>query len=172
MGKKVPDYQSFSKSGLYGAFVRFGRHLINTNAVNPMAFIDFLIQSEAGIDQWESIGLYQQYLRILTTNESPTDALERNIMLMEQWAIANNENWTDFFRKVSPAQATLWIETGRISPWIWFLAPSAEELLGRMSEEQATIVGQSFNAGFWKQKLVLHETEVKTIQQELEAAGI
>ena len=53
MGRKKPQtYENFMKSPLYGAFVRFGKHLIDLNALNPIGFIDFLLRIEAPIDKW------------------------------------------------------------------------------------------------------------------------
>ena len=91
---------------------------------------------------------------------------------MQQWAVETGEHWTDFFRKVAPAQATLWIKSGRISPWILLTASSAECLLERLSEEQNVIMIQSIEYGFWELKLSRHELDVETIKHELLKAGI
>jgi len=170
--KKLPTYDKFTNNKLYTAFVRFGRYLMNINAVNPLGFIDFLIKVDAGIDRWEHPVYYEIYMRELTKIELPYEALERNMKLMQSWEIDTGEHWTDFFRKVAPSQATLWIRSGRISPWVLLTAPSADELFARLSPEQDEIVTGLIDVDFWRIKLNNHAADVAVIQQELEKAGI
>ena len=170
--KKLPTYEMFARNKLYTAFVRFGRYLMNINAVNPLGFIDFLIKVDAGIDRWEHPDYYETYMRELTKTELPYEALERNMKLMQSWEIDSGEHWTDFFRKVAPSQATLWIRSGRISPWVLLTAPSAEELFARLSPEQDEIVTGLIDVDFWRIKINNHAADVAVIQQELEKAGI
>lgn len=173
MGRRTPpDYASFAKSKMYAAFVRFGKHLIDLNTVNPRAFIDFLLRIEAPIDRWTSPTLYGTYIRELNKNESPLDAIERNFMLMQQWSLENDVDWRDFFRKVDPPRAALWIVSGRISPWILLTASSAGDLLDRMTADQMKTIEQAVDADFWRAKLARNAEEVETIRTMLAENGI
>lgn len=169
---KPPSIEAFEKSNFYTAFVRFGRWVHTNSALNPLGYVDFLLKMGVGIDKWENPMLYETYVRELNKSESPTEAMERNLMLMESWGVETGENWVDFFRKIAPARAALWIRSGRISPWILFTAPSAHELLGRLSPEQAAMVEQAVDPQFWAIKLQRHADDVDNIKQVLEAAGV
>lgn len=171
---KTPQIEDFEKSQFYTAFVRFGAYLADINAVNPNAFVDFLVKSEIKIDRWCAPTVYESYLRELNKVETPTDAVERNILLMQQWEMEDPENrhWTDFFRKVAPPQATLWIKTGRISPWVLFTASSVPALLERMSEEQLGMVDSVLGDRFWESMLNRHRKEVDLIRETLNSAGL
>ncbi len=170
--RKPPSYESFAKSRLYPVFVRFGSYLINIQAINPLGFIDFLLRMEIPVDRWEHPTVYETYVRELNKSELPMEALERNIMLMQQWSIDTGNDWTDFFRMVAPAQATLWIMSGRISPWILLVASSAVELLTRLSPEQVGILNSCIDNNFWAAKLARHESDVEIIRQEMAAVGV
>lgn len=165
-------YEKFAKSTLYTAFVKFGRHLVDLNPINPLGFIDFLIRGEIKIDKWTSFNLYSTYVRELNKNEPPLDAIERNFMLMEEWSISSDEPWNDFFRKVAPSQAALWIVNGRISPWLLFTASSAFELLQRFTPEQNEMMEKSIDTAFWKLKIERHKDEVNTLRAMLAQNGI
>jgi hypothetical protein len=165
--KYAPDWVHFEKSGLYSSFVKFGRHVINLNAINPLGFVDFLLRGEVGIDQWCKDTYYQAYVRELTKLETPLEALQRNMVLMEEWANHNKEHWTDFFRKVAPTQAVLWIMSGRISPWVLLTAPSASILLNKLNEEQTKLVESVIDMRFWEIKMERHALEVQSIVSEL-----
>ena len=170
--KKLKTYDQFIDSRFYIPFVTFGRYLQDINAINPMAFVDFLIKLGLPIDKWKSPTVYETYIRELNKRESPDAAVERNILLMQQWSSESGEHWTDFFRKVKPPLATLWIRSGRISPWVLFVASSAAELFGRMSDEQMQIVESVLDPGFWGEKLENHKEEVEHIRSILDEAGV
>lgn len=165
--KAIVAWEDFEKSSLYSAFVRFGRYIISNNAINPNGFVDFLIRLEVGIDDWCKSSYYQAYVRELNKSETPIEALQRNMMLMEQWAISENMHWTDFFRKVSPPQAVMWIVSGRLSPWVFLTATSSKELLDRMTDEQLDLINEVIDEKFWEIKLKKYQKDVDTIVAEL-----
>lgn len=171
MGKRA-TYDGFVKSTYYGAFVRFGKHIADLNAVRPMAFVDFLIQIEAKIDNWTSMSLYSTYITELNKNEPPIDAIERNFLLMQEWSVSSDEEWYDFFRKVEPTQAVMWIISGRLTPWLLFTASSAHLLISRLTSEQNQIVENVINADYWQAKMARHQKEVDTIRNMLAEYGI
>lgn len=170
--KESPSHEHFRKSHFYKAFVDFGKYVVNINPVNLMSFIDFLIKLEIKIDEWTKDILYRQYINEMNKNESPISALERNLMLMEEWAVSTGGQWYNFFREIAPAQAVLWISTGRISPWVLFTASSASELLIRLTPEQNEIISKAINADFWAAKIIRHEKDVEDIRTILEEHGI
>ncbi len=171
MGKSV-TYENFMKSSLYGAFVRFGKHCIDVNVLNLLGFVDFLLRVEAPVDKWTNLTLYDTYVRELNKTEPPIDALERVFKVMQQWAIESDENWIDFFRKVQPPLAALWISNGKISPWVLFTASSAHDLLKRLPPEQIAMVEKAIDPVFWKLKIERHQNEVEIIRSILAEYGI
>jgi hypothetical protein len=170
--KAPPTYASFAKSTLYLAFVRFGRHVLDLNAVNPLAFIDFLLRMEAPIDKWMSPTLYSTYIRELNKNETPLDALARNFILMQQWATENGSDWRSFFRRIDVPLAALWIANGRISPWVLFIATSAHDLMQRFNPEQVALIEHSIDPEFWRLKIERHHVDVEMIREVLAEHGI
>lgn len=171
-GAKTQTYEMFSKSQFYKAFVQFGRHVLDINAVSPNAYIDFLIKGRVPIDNWRSQTVYDLYVRELSKKESPDAALERNFLLMQQWALETGEEWTDFFRRVPTPLAVMQIRAGRISPWVLYTAPSAEELLARFTAEQTQLVLPALDPEFWNLKLEQNAADVEMIRETLTEAGL
>jgi hypothetical protein len=172
IGKKEKTFRDFMESKFYTSFTHFGRHLLNINAVNPKGFVEFLIKTGVKLDRWESPLVYETYIRELNKKETPVAAIERNFLLMIQWSNDTGENWTDFFRKISPNLATQWIQSGRISPWILYTAASANELFKRLSNEQLMLIEQNINPDFWEVKLRRAKDDVDKIREELDRAGL
>ena len=169
---------NFEASQYYTAFVRFGRDLLDMDVVSPMGFVDFLIRIEAHLDHWTDAKYYGRYIHELNKNEKPLEAIERSIHLMEEWSVNSGEPWQDFFRKISPVRATLWIKRGRISPWLLLLASSAPCLFDRLSEEQTAIVRKSlgwdssWGSTFWQNRIALHQADVDEFSALLKEHGV
>lgn len=165
--KHKQGWDAFDNSSLYGAFVRFGRYILDTDLINPAAFVDFLLRAEIKLDRWCQPTYYQIYMREMTKLEPPWEAMERTILLLQHWAMQTQQPWYDFFRTVAPAQAVLWIITGRLSPWILFTAASADDLFARLSPEQQSRVAEVIDERFWRIKLDHHQATVTEIAATL-----
>lgn len=170
--REAPDYEYFMKTPYYDQFVRFGKYLREIDAIQPMAFVDYLIDKRIKIDAWTVQTHYAAYLREMTKTETAERAAERNVLLMQQWSIDTGEHWTDFFRKVTPQRATLWIMSGRISPWVLFATDGGEELFSRLSDEQLGMIKNNIDPQFWSRKLERHPEDVKFIRALFKEAGI
>ena len=171
-GRKEKTYTEFMDSQFYTSFVRFGKYLINLNAIKPKDFVEFLIRTEVKLDKWENRIVYETYVRELNKKETPEAAVERNFLLMQQWANDTGEPWIDFFRKIHPNLATQWIGSGRISPWILFTASSASDMFARLSDEQLDIVHKNVDPDFWTVRLRRSAEDVESIREELDRAGL
>lgn len=170
--RQAKSFEEFAKSKYYGDFTKFGRYLMDINAVNPIAFVEFIIKMQIPLSKWRSPTIYETYLRELTKKETPEAAIERNFSLMQQWARDTGEEWFDFFRKVKPTLATMWIRSGRISPWVLYTAESAEEMFARMSDEQKVLVQQVIDPKFWETKFGGDMDTVSAITETLREAGL
>lgn len=168
--KKPKSQEDFIDSQYYSEFIRFGKHLVDINAIDPMGFTEFLIRANMALKDWSSPRAYEVWVRELGRKEHPVKALERNILLMEQWARDTGEDWTDFFRLVSPPLATKWIKTGRLSPWLLFTV--GDDLVERLSDEQLGMVEELLNPHFWSNKFETYAEEVRNIREELRSVGV
>jgi hypothetical protein len=170
--KTPKSVQDFIDSRYYLGFTKFGKFIQDINAVDPMGFVDFLIKAEVKLDDWCTAPPYESFTREMAKKETFERALERSILLMEQWARDEGDGavWTDFFRKVSPGVATKWIRSGRVSPWLLYTV--GDDLLDRMSNEQMMLIKEWIDPGFWPAKLQLHKEEVKLIVSTLREAGV
>ena len=170
--KKKRTYEDFMASKYYTAFTKFGKHIVATNLVNPLQFLDYVIKNGIKLDNWCNDSVYEHYVRDVCKREDVVAALERLVHLMEKWSEENDEPWNDFFKKVNPNQAIRWIKAGRISPWIIFNANTIGDLFDRMSEEQIALVENFIETPFWKLKMMRNPRDTKFVQETLEKYGI
>lgn len=165
-------WDQFRDSKYYNSFIKVGRYIVDANPINLSIFIDFLVKSGRPISEWTSPAMQEVYIRETVKTETPCAAIERNILLMQQWATATGNHWTDFFKKVSPVQATLWITTGRISPWVLYICETAEELIMRMSPEQLRMIETTVDPTFWQLRMDKYQEDVKFLRETFKEAGL
>ena len=164
--------RNFIDSQYYLGFVKFGRHIRDLNAIDPSKFIDYVIKNNLPIDKWTHDFVYEQYVRELTRQESAEDALERNIMLMNEWSMQTGEPWNDFFRKVNANQAVAWVKSGRISPWLLYNVDSAMDLFERCTPEQIGMIKTYAPPGPWKIRFNKNNDSCNFIRTTLQNNGM
>lgn len=170
--KKPKTVEDFIDSSFYADFVKFGRYLVELDPIHPSMFIDFVIKNAVKITDWNKEYVYQSYLDDLVKKEKAESAVERTIMEMQEWCDKNDCVLQEFFAKISPVEATFKIKAGRLSPWVLYLASSAEKLLIRMSEEQGKIMSSAIDPGTWNVKFMLAPDSVEFVRDLLENAGL
>lgn len=165
---KKHAYKDFMESNYYIAFTKFGKHIINTNMVNPEQFIPFVIKKHIRLDDWCKDSVYEEYVRTVCRREDIATALERQIKIMTEWAEENDEEWCDYFKKIEPGIAYKMIVTGRLSPWILLNSDSVEQyLFPRFSDEQFMHITEFINLDYWRVKMKQEEDDTLYIKQLL-----
>lgn len=170
--KKVKTVDDFIDSPYYIDFAKFGNHLANLRPVYPEQFIDFVIKGGVKLKDWTKDYVYETYIEDLVKKEPPVSATERTIAEIISWSEKNNTNFEDFFKLISPNEAAYMIKTGRISPWVLYLADSGEILQNKFNEDHAKIIGDIIDPGFWMRKFKQNDLDVTYIRSVLEQAQL
>jgi hypothetical protein len=165
-------FKEFMNTKYYTSFIKFAKHIINLNVIDTNSFIDYIIKSNLPLNKWTNNQVYETYISSLLKNEQPENALARNIEFMQNWSNITNNNWFDFFRKVNTNQAIIWIQTGRISPWVLFNSESSDLLLNRCNSEQVEIIDKYINYKIWKIKFAREKETTEWIRSTLKQAGL
>lgn len=166
------SFKDFINNRYYSAFVKFGKHLIALNVSDSVSFIDYVIKNNLPLDKWTHDIVYENYINDFLKKETPEKALTRTIELMKEWSSTYNEDWQNFFKKISPTLAASWIKSGKISPWVLYNADSANQLLDRCGPEQIQIISASAKPAQWKLKFIKYKEEADWIRNTLREVGI
>jgi hypothetical protein len=170
--RKVNTFEDFMNSKYYIAFIKFGKHIADLDAIDPAKFIDYVIKNNLPLDKWSHDFVYEQYIRDLTKKETPDIAFERSLILMNGWSMETGEPWFDFFRKVNTNQAIHWIKSGRLSPWVLYNTNKSADLFERCNAEQLNIIATYAPIGPWKIKFNNNKTDCLFIRESLKNSEI
>lgn len=168
---KTKTYDDYSNSPYYVAFTKFGRHIHNIRAINPTAFIDYVIKNNKKLDHWCKDSIYNTYLFEYLRKEHPQDAIERGIIEMQSWADDENRSVCDYFREASTNKICSMIINGRVSPWVIYCCDSGQSSLERLNEEQIAMIYTWIDPDFWQRKLKDYLADTEWCKHILTQAG-
>ena len=151
--KKEKTIDDFIRSADYIGFVKFANYLIELKPVESDKFIAWLFKMGVKLSDWTKPGTYQLYVQEESKKETAERALERTVLVMNDWGVKTGNNWQDFFKKIAPATAMNMITTGRISPWIIYSTAEAQQLLDRMEPGQIDTITKYVDTAWWIKKV-------------------
>lgn len=172
---KTKSYEDFVKSQFYSAFVKFGRHIVAIRAVNPGAFIDYVVRQNKKLDHWTHESIYVEYLKQYLRREAAQDALERSLLEMQEYTDSNpniSNRFADYFRQGNSNLICSHIINGRISPWVVFNCASGIEFLETLNEEQIAMILPWLDPDHWQSKFKDRVADTEWIKMILKDAGL
>jgi len=170
--KKQKTYDDFIDNRYYTGFLKFARHCMDLSPYDLESFVDFIFRNAVKMDDWCKNYVYEMYVRENNKKESVDRAAERVILLMQNWSEQTGHPWTEFFDQVNTNQATQWIITGRISPWIIYGSQAGQRLVDRLNEEQLMLVAENIEPKYWQFRLARNKQDTEWIEQTFNKAGI
>ena len=171
-GSKKKTYEQFAKSKYYTGFTKFGKYMLDVNAIDPEKFIDFVITTSVKLDKWTSDAVYETYIRELNKKETAERAVERGILLMQQWSRENDRPYNVFFREISRPRLIHWVKSGRISPWIIFNCDSGSASIASLTDHEQNLIMEYLEPTFWTRKFKTRSEDVDFVQMVLKEAGL
>jgi uncharacterized protein CbrC (UPF0167 family) len=172
---RLKSYDDFCTSPYYGAFVKFGRHLVAIRAVSPNNFIDWLLKNNKKLDQWCKDSFYEEWLHAHLRKEATQDALERALKEMQDYADTHPDlknGYRDYFKYGNGNRICHHIVTGRISPWVIFNSSSGVEFLESLSEEQLGIIMPWIDPEYWQKRFADYVADTEWCKHVLKEAGL
>ena len=170
--KKLKTVEEFIDSQYYIDFVKFGNHIYTLKPINSEQFIDFVIRNGVKLKDWTKDFVYETYVEDLIKKEPPEAAVDRTITEILAWTQENNLQFSNFFVEVTANEAAFMIRSGKISPWVLYLAPTGESLMSKFNEEHGKIIENIIEPGFWMRKFKKLPDDVDYIRNLLESAGL
>ena len=146
---------------------------VSIRAVNPKAFIDYVIKENKKLDHWTHEKVYLEYLHAYLKKEAVQDALERALTEMQDYAdeIKTLASFKDYFRYGNSNRICHHISNGRISPWIVFNCDSGVEFLSQLGEENIAMIMPWIDPQFWQRRLLDYPADTEMARHILEQAG-
>ena len=169
--KKNKTYDEFIRSAYYTAFVKFGTHCADINAINISRYVDWLLKNQIRIDTWTTDSDYTKYLIEYLRIEDPLDAIARSVQTTIDLAEIEGILPRDYLRYGNANKICHNITNGKLSPWMLYQTDSGVKFLDNLNESQVKLVIDYINPELWKIKFNREPDNVKQVKELLNAGG-
>ena len=136
-----------------------------------------MLKNQIKIDRWCTDKVYDAYLFQLLRTEQATDAVERSIITMAEWAAETEApeqapEFSDYFRVISNNRFVMHVQNGRISPWAIYCSESGIAKLETLSDEQVGLIIRWIDPEFWQRRMKDFPADTALIKSIMEQAGV
>jgi len=168
---RLKTWEDFAGSAYYRAFVKFGRYCVNSRAINPARFMDWLLRHNKKIDHWASDQIYTEYLLDYLRVESVEDALARGIEWSLDWSERANAPAQDCLRYGNANAICHAVVSGRISPWLLYSCESGRGFLAALDPSQTAMIWPYIDSDVWSRKFREYPADREYAEAMLTKAG-
>jgi len=168
---KLKSYGDFAASPYYNAFVKFGHHVRDINAVAPGKFIDWVIKQNKKLDHWCHDKVYAEYLTQHLQHEPAQDALARTILTAQDWAEQNDSQFNHMFKYGNSNRLCYYVTQGRITAWSIYNCDSGVKFLSTLTAEQTAIVFPWIDPKYWQKRFQDYPADMEWCREMLQTAG-
>ncbi|SOK58555.1 hypothetical protein [Yersinia phage fHe-Yen9-04] len=174
MKKSEEPLMQFIKSRYFNDFFDFGQYILSHDILNKEQFIKYILTSGKPVFEWKSHKVLEEWVIKCIREEHPRRAIERSINALVEWGNVTDNDWVDFFDNVSTERAIMWLETGKISPWLIYIADpaSGNKLLNRFGDSDLDYLVRFIDPTYFKILQIRYSDEVNEIRSLLTEAGL
>ena len=168
---KTKTFDDFATSAYYRAFVKFGRYCVDTKAISPGRFMDWLLKNNKKIDNWCSDKIYTEYLFDYLKIEAVEDALARAVEYGIDWQERTGNPAHDCLRFGNTNAICYAVTSGRISPWVIYNSESGQKFLNELDTSQISMIWNYINSDVWQKKFKEYPADQAYARDILKQAG-
>lgn len=169
---RLRTFDDFAASPYYRAFVKFGRYCVETRAIGPEQFLEWLLQNNKKIDQWASDSVYTEYLQKHYLLSEPAEhAVERALEYGIRWSEKNNAQAEHCLRYGNVNMLCHAITAGRISAWVVYNCESGQKFLENLSVEQLAMIWPYIDSDIWQKKFRDYPADQSYVSELLRLGG-
>lgn len=169
--KKQKTYEEFIKSPYYSAFVKFGNHCVEINALNISRYADWLVKNQVRIDTWTADSTYTKYLIEYLRTEDALDAIARSVETTMAFSEKETVQSKDYLRYGNVNKICHAITTGKISPWILYQSDSGVKFMENLHPSQVNLIIDYIDPEKWALKFHREPENVRTVKEILKTGG-
>lgn len=170
-GSKAKSFNDFATSNLYKPLIKFSRAVIMLEPINLEEYVHYLITSGVKMKEWNEDETYLAFVVKYLMLEPPLVAFERTFRFISKWSAEHNIEYNLFFKRVTTSEATSLIQSGKLSPWVIYLAGSSIELLALFNAEQAKLIADVLDPAFWEDRMAARDEDRTFIRNTLTGIG-
>lgn len=168
--KKDP-LMTFLNSRHYRAFKTLAEFFLQTKPLDTNEYFEYLMQSNTPFRKWTSEDFYSEWVRGKIMMEDADSAVARSIETLLEFASERGISLNEVYHHLTGNRLSLWLRTGRISPWFIVLSKDPTILLDKLEPEMLSSLEDIINPLFWRMRYQ-KSIDAGRIHSELQKADL
>jgi hypothetical protein len=168
---RLKTWDDFAASSYYRAFVKWGRYCVDTHAIMPERFLDWLLKQSKKIDQWATDTVYTEYLVQYLPQEAVQDALSRAKAWSLDWSERSGSPAHDCLRYGNLHTICHAVTTGRLSAWVLYNCDSGQAFLSQIDQTQIHMIWPYIDSDRWARRFRDYPTDQAWVESQLQEWG-
>jgi hypothetical protein len=165
--EQYKSIEYFEKNKTYKTLTEFTKFAEESHYLFICEYGEWLITNKIVERNWYKHEIYQQFLKQYLLTEHPRDAVLRSIEY-----ISNIHELGNFLKTCQVGKILTYIETGRISPWLIFLADNKDDFLKRLENEKLSYFIKLVNVDVWKSRMKRYSKSTNTLKEDMKGVII
>lgn len=146
--KSKRTYNDFKGTIYFSMLTNFVEKAENLKYQFILEYTKWLYSNGIKMTFWLNPHNYEAFLKTYVNTENPRDAVSRSLELIIEIGYYGR-----FFKEIPVSQFITYLETGKISPWLIMTYPKINDIIERMTEEQAIWFLSVVNMDRWTVKV-------------------
>lgn len=170
--RKGKGYQEFLTSPYFKLFVELDRASTEVDIGPVREYLKWLSDRRVPSSDWCMSETVMRY-RIDSVKSADAEAQAmRSLESIAAWCDSKGIDISEFFTRISPGEATQWVQVGRLSPWILVASDRMWELVSRMTDEQLAYFTGAFDVEYWAARAKVAPERAEAVRQMVAQVGL
>lgn len=168
-----PDPNTFKKSKFFNSFYKFTEFSQRAQLPNINLYVKLMVAHKIDPVNWIKDLAYRKYLDHITYKSSPRELIKITVKTLLDVAIKKNEDVSNVFEILTPAEVIQLLYQRRLSPWLLIHSKKFADFYNtKASSEQQINMEALINPDMWVKKFKKFPQDVKIVKEYIIELGL
>lgn len=170
--KSQQTIEAFMQSTYFNSLLRFVDFCKQHNILDPIAYIDKMVELKISPSLWDRQEAYTFYLEKLDKQVDPYILAEKTLGIILELANALEINAGDIFNVLPYGEIISLIEKRHLSPWILLSSSAFKNWIMTLEEQEVIPIMNAIKPDYWKTLFDQNQSVVNDMQMLAKEIGI
>lgn len=163
--------EGFLKSPYLPYFVDLAVMFQNIYIADTHDYILWVSDNQIPAKSWTDESVLTKYKKVQSKRGSAMERAIKSLELMTLYCDQKGIDVSDYFAVIQKAEALRWIESGRLSPWVFLNTSRASDLFDRMNSSDLQRVADMVDIEYWDIRFKQKADDVEDIKELMSDIG-
>jgi hypothetical protein len=165
-------YPEFLKSPYFSKFIEVTEYVSSVYLPNGREYVRWCVDNNISTYDWVKDKTLKRYQVDYNKKNEPVSSAIRSLEAIATWCEQKEIPIEEFFKSIKPTEALIWIQNGRLNPWVLFSTGASDVLLNKFSEDQLVIMNETLDLDYWTSRLKVSREAVNEVANIMDQLGM